>query len=247
MKLVQTVAVALGATAFAAAIAPASLIDASLAARTEQRIRLTDTTGFWWRGSGVIVSADGTQRLPIEWQLDGVALARGNIVVRLGRSDESQTVTGALSLRSDGFDVTSGRVRMPAAFAAAFDTRLNAVTVGGTVDAVAPSLAAAGEVIAGNVDATWTRARVVAGDAVFDLGTVVLKSVAGSNRWSASVQNTGGNVAVAGTIVVGAAGTSGTLELRPDASASAAVRNVLARLAVPDETGGVRITWQNPR
>jgi len=34
---------------------------------------------------------------------------------------------------------------------------------------------------------------------------------------------------------------------QPDASASAAVRNVLARLGVPDEKGGVRITWQNPR
>ena len=136
---------------------------------------------------------------------------------------------------------------MPAAFAAAFDARLNAVTLGGIVDAVAPSLSAAGPVIAGNVDATWARARVVAGNAVFDLGTVELKSVAASNRWSTSVRNTGGNVAVLGTIIVDAGHAGGTLELRPDASASAAVRNALAQLGVRDDKGGIRITWQNPR
>ena len=78
MTLLKTIAVAFGAIALAAAIAPASLIDATLAARTQQRIRLTDTTGFWWRGSGVIASADGTQRLPIDWQLDGAAAFRHN-------------------------------------------------------------------------------------------------------------------------------------------------------------------------
>jgi len=247
MTLVKAIAVAFGAIALAAAIAPASLIDATLAARTQQRIRLTDTTGFWWRGSGVIASADGTQRLPIDWQLDGAALARGRIVVRLGRNGDAGPVAGTLSLRSDGLDVTSLRVRFPAAFAALFDARLNAVTLGGTVDAAAPSLSAAGDVVTGNLDATWERARVVTGDAVFDLGAVALKSVAAGDRWSASVQNTGGNVAVTGTIDGGAANSSGTLELQPDASASAAVRNVLARLGVPDEKGGVRITWQSPR
>ena len=240
-------AVASGVIAFAASIAPASLIDASLAARTQQRIRLTDTTGFWWRGSGILASADGAQRLPIDWQLDVAALARGAIVVRLGRADDDGTVTGTLSLRSSGFDITNGRVRMPAAFAAAGDARLRAVTLGGAIDAVAPSLSAAGDVVAGNIDATWARARVVAGDTAFDLGTVALKAVAAGNRWSGSVQNSGGNVAVTGTIVVDADHTRGTLDLRPDATASATVRNALAPLGAPDGTGGVRITWQNPR
>ena len=247
MTFVKTIAIPFGAIAFAVVIAPASLIDASLAARTQQRVRLADTTGFWWRGSGIITSADGTQRLPIDWHLDGAGLARGNIVVRLGREDGAGPVAGTLLVRADGLDVTGVRVRSPAAFAALFDPRLNAVTLGGTVDAVAPSLSAAGDVVTGNVDATWARARVVAGDAVVDLGTVALKSTASGNRWSASVENTGGNVAVTGTMVIGAANSSGTLELQPEPTASGAVRNVLARLGAPNERGSVRITWQNSR
>jgi hypothetical protein len=247
VTLVKAFAVAIGALVFAVIIAPASLIDTSLATQTQQRIRLIDTTGFWWRGSGIIVSADAAQRVPIDWQLDGKALARGSIVVAFGRGNGGRPITGMLSLRSGGFDITGARVRIPAAFAVAVDPRLQAVTLGGTIDAIVPSLSAARDALAGNVDATWTRARVVTGDAVFDLGTVSLKSTAASNRGSASIQNTGGNVAVAGTIVFDAANGNGTLELRPESTASPAVRNVLARLGVPDQTGGVRITWQNPR
>jgi hypothetical protein len=220
------------------------LVDAPIAGSTQQRLRLIDATGVWWHGRGVLATADGTQRLPIDWQLDGGALARGSIVVRIGRGDDAP-IAGTLTLRSAGFDVANLRARMPASIVAALDPRLQTLTLGGSVNVDAPSLSAAGDRIAGDVDATWTRARVVAGDAVLDLGSVAMKSSAATNGWTSAVGNRGGNVTVTGTIDGGSGGTIGALDLRPAANASDAVRNALALLGPPDGSGGVHVAWRS--
>jgi hypothetical protein len=239
-------AIVLAVVAFAAALAPAGLLDGPLAVRTQQRWRFVDATGFWWHGRGVVASADGVMRVPIDWQLDAGALARGAIVVLVGRTGDAP-LHGTLTLHADGFDVHDLHARMPASVVAALDPRLQAVTPGGHVTFEAPAVAAAGDSVSGSIDAAWTRARVVAGDAIVDLGTVALKSSATNQPWSASVQNSGGDVAVTGTIVDRNGATDATFDLRPAATAPVAVRNALSLLGAPDANGVVHFAWRNRR
>lgn len=239
-------AVAAAAIALAAGIAPAALLDGPLAARTQQRLRFVDATGVWWRGRGVVASADGLLRMPIDWKLDPGELARGSIVVLVGRADDAP-LHGALTLRSAGFDVRDLRARLPASVLAAFDSRLQSVTPGGSITVVAPLVSAAGDRVAGSIDAAWTRARVVIGDVVADLGSVTLKSSPANQPWTATIHNTGGDVAVTGTVIDRNGATEGTFDLRPAATAAGAVRNALSLLGAPDASGVVHVAWRSRR
>ena len=82
----------LGALVLAAAVillAPAALLDASLASRTGERLRLADARGVWWNGHSVVASASGTARIPLAWRVDPAALARG-ATQRVGRRSEHE-------------------------------------------------------------------------------------------------------------------------------------------------------------
>jgi len=239
-------AVTVAVVAFAAGMAPAALFDGPLAFRTQQRLRLVDATGVWWRGRGVVASADGLLRMPIDWQLDAGALARGSIVVLVGRTDDA-ALRGTLTLRSAGFDVHDLHATMPASVVAALDPRLQSVTLGGRVIAEAAAMEAAGDRVAGSIDAAWSRARIVIGDAVVDLGSVTLKSSATNQPWSASIRNAGGDVAVTGALVDRSGVTEATFDLRPAATAPVAVRNALSLLGPPDANGVVHVAWRNQR
>ena len=48
-----------------AVLAPASLVETPLAARTQNRLRLSESAGFWWKGRGTLALADGSARLPV--------------------------------------------------------------------------------------------------------------------------------------------------------------------------------------
>jgi len=239
-------AVAAAAIALAAGIAPAALLDGPLAARTQQRLRFVDATGVWWHGRGVVASADGLLRMPIDWKLDPGELARGSIVVLVGRADDAP-LHGALTLRSAGFDMRDLRARIPASVLAAFDARLQSVTPGGSITVVAPLVSAAGDRVAGSIDAAWTRARVVIGDVVADLGSVTLKSSPANQPWTATIHNTGGDVAITGTVIDRNGATEGTFDLRPAATAAGAVRNALSLLGAPDASGVVHVAWRSQR
>lgn len=59
-----------------AVLAPASLVEAPLAARTQNRVRLSESTGFWWKGRGTLALGDGSARLPIAWRMELPPLLR---------------------------------------------------------------------------------------------------------------------------------------------------------------------------
>ena len=54
-----------------AALAPATLIDARVAARTRDRVRLAEASGTVWSGEGTLADAAGRWRLPVSWRLGG--------------------------------------------------------------------------------------------------------------------------------------------------------------------------------
>jgi hypothetical protein len=229
-----------------AAFAPATLLDAPLADFTQRRLRLADATGPWWRGRGAVTSADGNARIPVSWRLDDAALVRGSLAVRLGDGDDGEP-RAAIIIGSASIDARELHARVPAAMLAALDPRLQALTPGGNIIVDAPSLSAAGDAVNGMLDARWTNARIVTGEAIVDVGTVTLTANLATRPATATISNTGGDVAVAGTIVERAGATDVDIVLRPAAAASAAARNALSMLGAPDPAGAIHVVWRAGR
>lgn len=243
IKLVTGIAVLVAASV---ALAPATLLDAPLAAATQQRLRLADATGPWWRGRGVIAGADGTVRIPVRWTVDGAALLRGRLAVAVGGGDDAEA-RAALTVGAASIEARELRIRVAAATLAALDPRLKPLTLGGSIGIDAPSLSAAGDAVGGTLDATWTNARIVTAEAIIDAGTVKLAANLSARPATATINNTGGDVAVAGTIVERSGNAEIDVVLRPTATASPAARNALSMLGAPDATGAVHVVWRASR
>jgi len=124
---------------------------------------------------------------------------------------------------------------------------LQALTPGGIIIVDAPSLSAAGDAVGGTLDAMWTNARIVTGEAIVDVGTVTLTANLATRPATATIGNTGGDVAVAGTIVERAGATDVDIVVRPAATASAAARNAVSMLGAPDATGAIHVVWRASR
>jgi hypothetical protein len=243
IKLVTGIAVLVAAIV---ALAPATLLDAPLAAATKQHLRLADATGPWWRGRGAIASADGTVRIPVRWNVDGAAILRGRLGVTIEGGDDAEA-RAALTIAAASLEVRELRVRVPAAMLVALEPRLKPLTLGGSIEIDAPSLSAAGDAVSGTLHAAWTNARIVTAEAIIDVGTVKLAANLSAHPATATISNAGGDVAVAGTIVGRAGAAEVDVVLRPAATASAAARNAVSMLGVPDGTGAVHVVWRASR
>lgn len=241
--------VVLGAIALAAAcvlLAPASLLDAPLAARTSGRLRLADARGVWWRGHGVLAAQDGSARVPIGWRLGFGPLLAGSLAVTLHGDDEAMP-TGTLTLRDGALDVRDLHVVVPATMLSAIVPALAGVGLRGEIDARAPSFAWRRDSSVGTFDATWQAATIVAGVLPIDLGRVVVNARPANGGVAGTVRNAGGAVAIDGTIDLhdGIAGAS--FKLVPTPGASSALRALLALTGRPDDAGAVTLTWRSDR
>lgn len=237
----------LGALVLAAAVvvfAPAALLDAPLAARTGERLRLTDARGVWWNGQGVVASANGAARIPLAWRVDPAALARGALAVRV-RDADTAAALGTLSPGRGSVDIRDLHLNVPAEFAGALDSRLEAVALGGDVALTAPAYVLRGASRAGEIDATWQRARIVAGGANVDLGTVTLDSAPVDGGSTGTIRNDGGDVSIAGTFSDRAGTLDASVTIAPAPAAPQSVRTLLPLLGPPDGSGGVRIAWRS--
>lgn len=228
------------------ALAPATLVDALLATRTQQRLRLTDATGFWWGGHGAIVTADGTARLPIGWRVDATPLLRGMVVVRL-LADQAAAPTGTITIRDGRVELRDLRLRAPAWAIGAADSRLKTVALGGNVTLDAPAFSAQASGRSGELNATWERARVVSGETIVDLGTVTLIAAPAGAGVAGTIRNAGGDVAVSGTLADRGGVLDAALTLQANPTAPDGVRNLLPLLGTADGSGGVQIRWHSNR
>ena len=230
----------------AAALAPAALLDSPLAARTHDRLRLADAHGFWWRGRGAIVTADGAIRMPIGWRVDLAPLARGALVFHLASVDDAAP-GGTIAITEGRTDVRDLHLQVPAAGIGALDPRLKTFALGGNVTVDVPAVTSHGDVRTGGVNARWDRARVAAGAEAMDLGTVSLATAPGANPLAGTIRNVAGDIAIDGTFADRAGVLDVTLSLRPTAAAPDIVHRTLAMLGTPDATGGVRVAWRSDR
>lgn len=230
--------------AAAIALAPATIIDAPLALRTQDRLRLAAADGFWWRGNGVVTTAGGTARLPIAWRVEAISPLERMLVIRLVATDAAAP-SGVITIERGRVGIRDLRLRFPAATAAGIDPRFHAVALGGSVALDSPAFTLAPSARSGVLHATWERARVVAGDTAADLGTVSLDVTPAGDGLSGTIRNSAGELSIDGTLVDRSGVVDATLALRPTAAAPESVRRGVAMLGAVDGSGGVRVHWRS--
>jgi len=227
------------------ALAPATIVDAALDARTHGAWRMADARGLWWRGRGVLASADGRARMPLAWRVALPPVARGVLSVELdsGRG----AAGGTIDVRPGTLSLHGLELRVPAALAAALAPRAAALTVGGTLDLRArtfewsPSGSPSGG--SGALDAQWQRARLVVAGTTVDLGTVALALAPRQGRLEGTVRNTGGELAVDGTIAGSGGSVDAALTLTPSSATPEALRRTLPMLGAQDAAGAAHLAW----
>ncbi len=235
----------------AAAFAPAALLDARIREASDGRLRLGDARGWWWRGAGTLVTADGTGRMPLGWRVHVGELLRGVRVVDL-QDPQTGKILGTVIARDREIRLQDVHIVIPAAALGAFDRRLAAVTLGGALALDVPTFTSnAGGLRADGLRATWDRARIVVSDIVVDAGVVTLATPSagepGGGRGTGRMQNVGGDVGVAGTLRENANGIDLALTLRPTGNTTDNVRGLLPLFGTPDGTGSVNVTWHAGR
>src|SRR4051794_7351149 len=116
----------------AVAFAPAALVDARIHQASEGRLRLSDASGWWWRGSGILALADGSARMPIAWRVNVARLLRGARVLHL-HDPQTDAALGTVIERDEEIALQDAHVVIPAAALRALDRRLEAMTFGGSL------------------------------------------------------------------------------------------------------------------
>jgi type II secretion system (T2SS) protein N len=235
----------------AAFCAPAALLDARIQQASQGRLRLSDASGWWWRGAGTLATADGTARMPLAWRVHVAELLRGAHVIDLHDPRTGAALGNAIE-RDGAIALHDVHIVIPAAALAALDPRLAAVTFGGALALDASMLTSnAGGVRADGLRGAWDRARIVVSDIVVDAGRVTIATTSvgasggGTGTGTSTIENVGGELVVAGTLRESANGIDLALTLRPTATTPDNVRSLLPLLGTPDGTGGVNVMWHS--
>jgi len=237
--LLMAVAVAVITAVAIAALAPATLVDARVAAVSDGAVRLADAGGTVWRGSGFLGASDGRWRVPVAWTLDLAPLMRGEAVVALG-SAEASDVRGRASLSRDHVVIDSLDAALPGTMLGALDPTATLAT-GGEVKVRATSLNVVPGSDGGTLVADWVNARAHVGTLRIDLGTVTLRLAARSGALAGPLANMGGDVGVDGNLTLRDQRVDAQLRLTPRAAASPELRNALASLGAADAQGAVTL------
>jgi hypothetical protein len=240
------------------ALAPSNLIDHELASATDGRLRLVDSEGSVWRGSGSLL-LPGDFRQPIAWQIDKSASAaagelRGTLTV--------PPVPGQNVVPPPvGFEIGRGRVHVEGlSLALPADVVLRAsgavlpVSASGTLFVQLQRLDLADKSATVNGTADWRGASLAATgtELRLDLGDVQLSAAGSGTEIPGSIMNRGGDVALDGTIrwPVGRS-VSGDITVTPRAGLEPGYASGLATALMmagrPDGRGGYRISWAAPR
>ena len=245
MRLVLRVTLGIAMLAVAlVALAPAALVDSIIAAHTEQRIRLSGASGFWWQGRGTLVFENET-RIPIAWHVSPRRIAERTLAVDL--FDLQRVPVGTLALRDGEAVISDVHAILPAKLLTSFDRSFGSVALGGTVTLDVPKLAMSNTRQSGVGRITWDRARVVAGGIVLNLGIVSMIAAPSDAGLSARLENDGGDVVLTGMLTNRGGRNQLALDVRPTSATPDAVRALLPTLGAPDSAGAVHVSWTGTR
>ncbi len=223
--------------------APATLVDARLAAATQGRLRMIDASGTVRSGRGVVTGESKTWSLPVSWDLDRWSLARGNMVVALSDPRGSDMPRGTLAWRNGALSLDGMAFSLPAA---ALDDVLAAsglAALGGEVAFDVPHFSWTGARIEGAASARWTGARIAASAGTLALGTVTINFTSRDGGVDGRIDNRGGDVRVDGELSLAQAGATARVTLTPLPSTPPATARALSALGTPDAAGAVQLKW----
>jgi general secretion pathway protein N len=240
------VAFALVLAVAAAALAPATLVDAQVARASDGALRIADARGTLWRGRGMLTTPEARWQLPLHWQLAPLALVQGTVQATLGDTDASAyDASGALEVDRSRVAVDALTARLPAAVANVAGPL--AAIAGGEVTLRAPRLVATDRTFDGSVVAEWRNARLaVNGQPLLALGTVTTNLTGRGDALSGPVNARGGDVEVDGTLALRAGRASVDLRVKPHPDAAPAIRDALSRLGAPDASGAFALRFDQP-
>jgi hypothetical protein len=228
--------------------APASWVAQRLTSAAGDSVRVIDTEGTVWDGSGVLASPDGRWKIPVGWHLKAAPLVRGEIELELAPQSGSDTPRGTLRLSRTGFSTHGLVLDLPATVLdSAFSGRAPAA-FGGEIRVEARDLVVAETQASGAMTMRWDRARLVAPDGTsVSLGVVTARFEPRDGALAGRIANTGGEVAIDGTMTMSRVAVGLDATLAPRTGASERVVQVLSALGPPDANGAVRLQWLSER
>lgn len=245
-------AVALGVLLLAAALlaaAPASLLDAPIAAASGGKLRLADAAGTIWRGSGELVLLPSGTREALRWRLDLLPLLRGELRATLSGATDA-TPAATLAYGHDHFELRGFDLTLPAdALVRAAGNTSWVRGVGGNLELHVEHLLWLGNALDARLTAQWLDASVPGprADIPIDLGEVRVDLDGRGTEITGPVRNRGGDIAIDGELVLAATGaTRLDLTLRPRRSEGKQAKLIAAALAMlgrADGEGGYRLSW----
>jgi hypothetical protein len=242
-------ALAIAAALLAGALlvaAPATLLDARLAALSDGHLRVANASGTLWNGSGELVLLPAGTRQPLRWHLDAWPLLRGELRVTLAA--EGQGVPATVVYGRNHLELRTLALTLPVESVLPLATTAK-LALGGTLLVQVDHLLWVGDALDAQLTVQWQDASVPApgAEVPIALGDVHIDLGGRGSELAGPVSNRGGEVDISGQVTVAAAGAA-RLEanLRPRAAErerSDLVTGALATLGVPDGQGGYRVGW----
>jgi len=229
-----------------ACLAPATLLDARIAAMTNDAVRLADARGTVWQGSGMLADAHGAWRIPVSWRVGVAAALRGALSVELV-PDERATARGVVDAQDDTLAFSALHVEVPGAVVTTAWTHPPVPRFGGTIVADAPSFRTDGTHVDGAIDLRWDRASVALAGVTVDLGTVEANARPGAGGMMVALRNRGGDVALAGEVRAQGNDLAVDATLTPAPTLPAPALIALRALGPASSDGSVHVTWHGPR
>lgn len=236
--LLLVVALLAGAIAW---FAPASLADRAIETNSQGRLRLADTSGTLWSGSGTLTDATNTWRVPLRWTIPPRSLLAPMHELVLAPAPGMELPTGVVGIGKDSGSLRDFAAEIPAQ---ALGASLRGVTLGGTLTVRTAALDWNGSQATGSVAAQWRDARLAVGGAVANLGAVDVALAPDGNRLAGPLRNNGGDVRIDGTVSVTGRAVDVSATLAPTAGAPPHIALALAALGPPDANGNVRVAWR---
>lgn len=231
------------------ALAPAALLDSRLATLSGGHLRVVNTAGTIWNGSGELVQLPAGSREPLHWRLEAWPLLRGEVRAAIGSGTDGAP-SATLVYGRDHFELRGFDFSLPVESLLSSVTAAKlAQTVGGNLQLHVEHLLQLGDTLDGQLTLQWDDASVPGPrtDTRIALGTVRADLSGRGAELAGPLRNSGGEVEIAGRLAIEAKGAA-TLDatLRPRSTTrerADLVAAALATLGTPDGQGGTRVNW----
>jgi hypothetical protein len=227
--------------------APATLVDARVAAATGNQVRVTETQGTIWDGAGIVRFGVAPAGQPVAWRAEPMSVVTGALAVAVGPGAGAPTTS---TLR---WTPSRVEIRRLDSIEIPIDAVARALAPGvpapfGVLRIAIADLAIEATSVSGQVRLAWQGAGVP--DATTGMpvlfGTVTAELAGRNGTLAGPVVSSGGEVELAGTLSWRPGGSAAfDLTLTPRAELPrerlAIIETTLARYGRPDGRGGFRI------